>query len=219
MTTNANLSIDGYEFHFVFGNIWAKDGIIIDPRYLVNNMHAGQYERALYKAAEAWEAFDAVCRVYEYGVLSAGNEHKRTDQQLIDDLILAEKARDQTWWDLEHYHSYPSAMIERIRKEQARRVLGEQKKETRRSGRTGFIYLIKADNGFYKIGRTSDPEDRIRTFAVKLPFEVEYVCVVNTPDMYALEAKLHLKFADRRVNGEWFELTPDDVDYIRGLVE
>lgn len=83
--------------------------------------------------------------------------------------------------------------------------------------RKGHVYLIQSPTGAYKIGRTTDPADRLRTFNVKLPFEVEYVCVIATDDMYALERQLHSKFAAKRVNGEWFILSPDDVEYIKGL--
>lgn len=83
--------------------------------------------------------------------------------------------------------------------------------------RKGYVYLIQSPTGAYKIGRTADPGDRLRTFNVKLPFEVEYVCVIATDDMYALERQLHGKFAAKRVNGEWFILSPDDVEYIKRL--
>lgn len=85
--------------------------------------------------------------------------------------------------------------------------------------RHGFVYLIQSPTGAYKIGRTTNPEDRMKTFEVKLPFEVEYVCVIKTKDMFGLESQLHSQFADKRVNGEWFSLSPEDVDYIKGLAE
>jgi hypothetical protein len=37
--------------------------------------------------------------------------------------------------------------------------------------------------------------------------------------MHALEKYLHEKFSGKRVNGEWFALDPDDVDYMKGLMK
>jgi hypothetical protein len=84
-------------------------------------------------------------------------------------------------------------------------------------GRVGYVYLIHSVTGHYKIGRTSDPQNRMKTFTVKLPFEVEYVCIIACEDMHQLEWDLHQKYHDKRVNGEWFQLDPDDVEYIKGL--
>lgn len=47
---------------------------------------------------------------------------------------------------------------------------------------------------------------------------ISVICLIKTPDMCALESELHKRFADRRVNGEWFELCETDVLYIKGLV-
>lgn len=81
--------------------------------------------------------------------------------------------------------------------------------------RAGYVYLVKSVTGFYKIGRTVNPHNRLRTFNVKLPFEIEYEHVIQTNNMYALESKLHAQFADKRVNGEWFNLTDSDVGQIK----
>lgn len=81
----------------------------------------------------------------------------------------------------------------------------------------GFVYLLQSPTSAYKIGRTADPDDRMATFSVKLPFEVEYEHLIETSNMYQLESELHARFADRRVNGEWFDLTNEDVAYIKSL--
>lgn len=87
--------------------------------------------------------------------------------------------------------------------------------------RSGHIYLLRAihDSTLFKIGRAKDPNDRLKTFNVKLPFPIEYDCLVQTDDMYALESNLHAKFASKRLDGEWFRLEQEDVEYIRSLVK
>lgn len=86
-----------------------------------------------------------------------------------------------------------------------------------RSKNSGYVYLVQSPTGAYKIGRTKDPSNRMKTFTVKLPFEVDYVCVIETADMYKLEGDLHLRFNTKRVNGEWFRLEPQDVEHIKSL--
>jgi hypothetical protein len=81
----------------------------------------------------------------------------------------------------------------------------------------GYVYLIQSPSSLFKIGRAKTPENRLHTFSVKLPFEVVYIALVKTNDMIKLERDLHVKFASKRINGEWFALTPDDVNYIKGL--
>lgn len=81
----------------------------------------------------------------------------------------------------------------------------------------GFVYLLQSPTSAYKIGRTKDPQSRMKTFGIQLPFEVEYACLIETPDMYDLESRLHSRFAKKRINGEWFNLTNDDVEYIKSL--
>lgn len=78
--------------------------------------------------------------------------------------------------------------------------------------RDGFVYLLRAENGTYKIGRARNVQQRLHDIAKFVPFRVELMHVIATPDMPRLESRLHRCFADRRVNGEWFALTDTDVD-------
>lgn len=83
----------------------------------------------------------------------------------------------------------------------------------------GYVYLVKAlhDDTLFKIGRTNSPEKRMRTFEVKLPFAIECECLIPTDDMYKLEGELHRKFKPQRLDGEFFRLTSEDVQYIKSL--
>lgn len=91
------------------------------------------------------------------------------------------------------------------------------KQITRRKPLPGYVYLIQSPTSAYKIGLTKNPKDRKRTFGVKLPFEVEFIALIRSDDMEALEEQLHAIFADKRINGEWFNLTTEDVQYIQSL--
>ncbi len=86
--------------------------------------------------------------------------------------------------------------------------------------RAGYVYLLRTihDSTLYKIGRTNNPDNRLRTFNVKLPFPVEYEHLIKSDDMYQLESNLHRRFASQRINGEFFRLSETDVGYIKSLV-
>lgn len=86
--------------------------------------------------------------------------------------------------------------------------------------RAGYVYLIRASKGYYKIGRSKDPNDRYLTFKLNLPFEVEFEHVIPCRDHIDSETMLHRVFAHRRAdNSEFFALTPDDVATIKSIKE
>lgn len=80
----------------------------------------------------------------------------------------------------------------------------------------GYVYLLSSADGTHKIGRTKDPKQRLNSFK-SMRMQVEYVCLIQTKNMNRLEADLHIKFKDKRIQGEWFDLDTDDIEYIKGL--
>lgn len=83
-----------------------------------------------------------------------------------------------------------------------------------RKGKNGYVYIL-GGAGYYKIGLSKDPKQRISSFAPKLPFDTEIVHIIKTNDMYRLESELHAKFSGKRSNGEWFELDESELEQIR----
>lgn len=81
----------------------------------------------------------------------------------------------------------------------------------------GFVYLLPDETGTYKIGCTADPESRAKSYRTHRSTPVEFTCLIASPDMKDLEKQLHIQFADKRVNGEWFALDSADVEYIKSL--
>lgn len=88
---------------------------------------------------------------------------------------------------------------------------------TKQLSKKGYVYLLKSPTGFWKIGKTVDPKNRIATFSVKLPFEVSYAHLIPCYDHHKLEAELHIVFSHLRVEGEWFKLSSTDVQWITSL--
>lgn len=77
-----------------------------------------------------------------------------------------------------------------------------------------YILINEAMQGYCKIGRTTNLENRIRsldTTGVPLPFECFYACTVA--DANFVEKQLHDAFGDNRVrsNREWFEIAPERI--------
>lgn len=74
----------------------------------------------------------------------------------------------------------------------------------------GFVYLVKAAK-YFKIGRSNSFERRSRELAIQLPERVETVHVIRTDDPIGIELYWHRRFEAKRKNGEWFELSAQDV--------
>lgn len=84
--------------------------------------------------------------------------------------------------------------------------------------RAGWVYLIRNMIGQFKIGLSINPCDRLETFDIKLPFQVYPICFIRSDNALALERELHQRFSSVRLNNsEFFDLTYDDVQYIKGL--
>lgn len=79
----------------------------------------------------------------------------------------------------------------------------------------GYVYLVGGNN-VYKIGKAKDVPSRLRSF-LQLPFKTRLIHAIPTSDMVWAENYLHRAFAHCRLNGEWFDLAPHDVDWICGL--
>ena len=82
--------------------------------------------------------------------------------------------------------------------------------EAERQDAFWFVYLVKSGR-FYKIGRSNALGRRERDLAIQLPEKVKVMHSIKTDDQSGIEEHWDKRFAGRRTNGEWFELTADDV--------
>jgi len=81
--------------------------------------------------------------------------------------------------------------------------------QLRRSRFTTFVYLMEDPrNGAFKIGRSKTPGIRERTLQAEAP---EILLRFSIPAEERHERDLHTLFQNRRVRGEWFQLTTNEV--------
>ena len=86
----------------------------------------------------------------------------------------------------------------------------EKEKESRAQEMLVSIYLIRYGR-HCKIGRTNAVGRRERELAIQLPEKANTVHVIKTDDPIGIEAYWHKRFEAKRGNGEWFDLTNEDI--------
>ncbi len=89
----------------------------------------------------------------------------------------------------------------------------EQSPPQRRSRSNGGVYLLHSGKR-YKIGCSRALEQRVRRIQRILP-ESTLVHCIESDDPRGIEAYWHRRFAAKRVKGEWFELSAEDVAAFR----
>lgn len=80
------------------------------------------------------------------------------------------------------------------------------------STKIGYVYLLQhGTRREYKIGRTNNTMRREGEINIELPHGVKPLHVIATDDPAGVENYWHRRFADKRLNGEWFSLSSDDL--------
>ena len=74
-----------------------------------------------------------------------------------------------------------------------------------------YVYLISDNNYTYKIGISNNPEKRVKTLQTGNDNKLKIVHKILCENFNDVESALHNKYQFLRINGEWFELSDDDV--------
>lgn len=74
-------------------------------------------------------------------------------------------------------------------------------------------YILKCQN-LYKIGKSKNVDERIKTHRMSNPF-LEHISTIGGD----YEGVLHDEFKNKRRQGEWFVLTDDDLKRIPQIIE
>lgn len=127
-------------------------------------------------------------------------------QKLLNNPYLPGRAADaiQVFFD---------GTLRAVVREQKEREKGKSKKH----GTPGYIYLIRADNGMYKIGKAKKISDRLKPFSVEFPMKWGLIHSFYSEEYSLAEAELHMRYADKRDVGEWFKLDADEVEQIKAI--
>jgi hypothetical protein len=75
---------------------------------------------------------------------------------------------------------------------------------------TGFVYLMKSGR-HYKIGRTNSVGRREWELGIKIPVPPKTIHAIETDDPVGVEAYWHKRFDEKRGEGEWLKLSPDEI--------
>lgn len=84
-------------------------------------------------------------------------------------------------------------------------------------GKTSKVYvMIDKNTGYYKIGKSTNPNLRERTLQSEKP-TIEMI--FNKEAKQSDEKKLHEMFKENRIRGEWFDLNGSDLIKIKNYLE
>ena len=77
-----------------------------------------------------------------------------------------------------------------------------------------YVYFFRENHSDYvKIGKTkNDVKERFKDFKVYAPLGAYIVGFIKTNNCHKLEKKLHEFYKDKRVKGEFFKLTDEEVN-------
>lgn len=84
------------------------------------------------------------------------------------------------------------------------------------SPKGGYVYLVRSPYGV-KIGKSVNVKSRTRLFEVKLPFPITVEHYAWFDDYSFAERDLHRQYHAKRLEGEWFALSPADIATIKTL--
>lgn len=81
-----------------------------------------------------------------------------------------------------------------------------------------LVYILSEEkiNPLYKIGVTKNVKRRINQLKTEYAYPVKVIMsfLCKEEDRFIIEKYLHQAFAEKRMNGEWFNLTNDDIEYL-----
>ncbi len=89
-----------------------------------------------------------------------------------------------------------------------------QENDKKTNDQTAYVYLMQFGNE-YKIGNSLNVERRFRELKTQMPYEGKIIHTIETGDPEGIEAYWHAFFSDKRLKGEWFNLSISDIKYFK----
>jgi predicted GIY-YIG superfamily endonuclease len=107
-------------------------------------------------------------------------------------------------------------VVKRDRQKEIAEAL-EARKRYEESKIKGFVYLMRSGNGYHKIGITKNIKQRVNGIRIEFPIEIDVVHYIASNNHRGVEKFLHKKYSSKRVQHEWFNLEPQDIQWIESL--
>ena len=98
-----------------------------------------------------------------------------------------------------------------------KKCLDSQAEPGKSTERQGTIYFIQAEDRAIKIGWTGNAKKRIAGLRAVIPMELKLLGTIK--GSIKDEERLHDKFKEYRLNGEWFKLVEPILTHIQELCE
>jgi len=157
---------------------------------------------------------DGVCLPYDYCVADGDGMVESMAYLTSAEWKALRKSIDNT------YKQISDTEIDRLNKaslDARMKQREENRRETKKyKPKPGYVYLLEYD-GLHKIGMTKNISSRLKQFGARMPHDVTLIHSVKTSDTVSLEVELHERYAEKRMNGEWFNLSPSDVHDIMNM--
>ena len=80
-----------------------------------------------------------------------------------------------------------------------------------------FVYFLHSDFGI-KIGKSKDPDRRASVISILMPFKITKKEIYQVNNMDIAEKYLLKYFAGYRLNGEWFNLSEEQMKKARSIL-
>ncbi len=115
-------------------------------------------------------------------------------------------------WYAAHTDAEIEALRDDLRQHEARRkaAMLQELHSNEKRPRAGVVYLMQSGE-HYKIGCTTNLKQRRKCLSQSMPLGVKLIHEIATDDIEGLENYWHERFAQKRLNDEWFALTADDI--------
>lgn len=81
--------------------------------------------------------------------------------------------------------------------------------------RSETLYVIRDTHGSCKIGITNDLERRLMVLRTANPYNPQVVFSLTGENVLMVERKLHGIFKTKHIDGEWFKLSDEDIEFVK----
>lgn len=79
----------------------------------------------------------------------------------------------------------------------------------------GYVYVISNGSDRFKIGKSINPEKRLKSLTLGDKGKIIVKNYYSEYNYSHIEKELHTIFRNKKISGEWFELSESDIEIIR----